>query len=91
MANKVKVNLTMNKEVVEKAKKLGLNISQFCENALKEAIDLLEQRKSKTVTNGGYTDTRSVSPRKVWCGRRDLNPGLQAWKASTSWLCPKPD
>jgi hypothetical protein len=23
-----------------------------------------------------------------WCGRRDLNPGLQAWKAYTRCLCP---
>ncbi|NIS79217.1 MAG: hypothetical protein GTO14_03130 [Anaerolineales bacterium] len=53
MIEKVKVNLTMDRKVVEKAKKIGLNMSQFCENALKEAIEALEQRKTRTETKGG--------------------------------------
>ena len=70
----MKVNLTMDRNVVAKAKEIGLNISQFCENALKEAIEALEKRKSKTVTNGGLVDARSASRSAMkWTGR-DLNP-----------------
>ncbi len=41
----------MDEEVVKKAKKIGINLSQFCENALREAIKRLEGMK--TETNGG--------------------------------------
>jgi post-segregation antitoxin (ccd killing protein) len=78
MSTKVKVNLTIRKEVVEKAKNLGLNLSQFCENALKEAIEALEQRKIQTETNGGNIDTRSVSHRHNWWGRPDSNRGPES-------------
>ena len=40
---KVRVNLTINKKVVQTAKELGLNLSKTCKNALKEAIKLLER------------------------------------------------
>ena len=64
----------MDRKVVGKAKKIGLNISQFCENALKEAIEALEQRKQRTETNGGCMSTpvRASHPQQ-WTGR-DLNP-----------------
>ena len=78
MADKVKVNLTINKEVVETAKKLGLNLSQFCENALKEAIEALSQRKQRTETNGGYIDTQSMSHQQDWWGRPDSNRGPES-------------
>jgi post-segregation antitoxin (ccd killing protein) len=74
MSGKVKVNLTINRKVVEKAKKIGLNLSQFCENALKEAIEALEQRKTGTETNGGLVDARSASHQQPWWTGRDLNP-----------------
>ena len=38
MSKKVKVTLSIDGEVIKKAKQIGLNISQFCENALKEAL-----------------------------------------------------
>ena len=74
MGDKVKVNLTMDGKVVEKAKKIGLNISQFCENCLKEAIEVLEQRKTRTETNGGLVDARSASHQQDWWTGLDLNP-----------------
>ena len=67
-------------DIIDKAKEIGLNISKTCENALKEAIEALEQRKSKTVANGGLVDARSVSHQQEWCGRRDLNPGCRLGK-----------
>ena len=65
MSDKVKVNLTMSREVVEKAKKIGLNISQFCENALKEAIRRLEQPKTETDGNGSFLGTASFTKEGV--------------------------
>ena len=38
MGKQVRVNLTMDEEVVKKAKEMGFNLSKLCENCLKEAI-----------------------------------------------------
>ena len=67
---KAQVQITLTPESVEKARKLGLNISKIAQNALDEAIEALEQRKTKTMTNGGSVDARSASrPAKWWTGR----------------------
>ena len=58
MGKKKNVLLYMDEEIVEKAKKMGLNLSQFCENALKEAIERLSS--PKTETNGGTRLARGV-------------------------------
>lgn len=42
MDMKARTTLTIDKDVIRKAKKLGINISQFCENALNDAIRRLE-------------------------------------------------
>ena len=42
MGKQVRVNLTIDAKVVEKAKELGLNLSKVSENALKEMIRRLE-------------------------------------------------
>ena len=41
MSNKAKVTLSIDREVIKNAKKIGINISQFCENALREGIKSL--------------------------------------------------
>ena len=46
MVKQTRINLSMDKEVVEKAKELGINISKYCENALKEAIIKLQNPKN---------------------------------------------
>ena len=43
MGKQVRVNLTIDAEVVEKAKVIGLNISKIAENALIKAITALER------------------------------------------------
>ena len=75
MGKKARTTLTIDAEVLQKAHKIGLNVSQFCENALKDAIQRLEQ--PKTQTNGGtpFLGEASLSKKVQWCGRRDLNPG----------------
>jgi hypothetical protein len=40
---KVRVNLLMDKEIVEKAKEMGLNLSKCCENCLRTLIKAMER------------------------------------------------
>jgi len=67
----VSVNLSIDGEVVKKAKEIGINLSQFCENKLRKAIELLEdsdrQTKPKTLYNGGSKNTNRVG-RLAWLG-----------------------
>ena len=42
MSKKVRTTLYLNKKVIEKAKKLGLNLSVVCENSLIQAIEAME-------------------------------------------------
>ena len=43
MGKQVRVNMTIDSEVVEKAKEIGLNLSKVAENALIKAIRALER------------------------------------------------
>ncbi len=78
MGQKARTTLTIDSEVLKKAHEIGLNVSQFCENALKQAIKALEQTKIRTESNGGYIDTRSVSNPQDWWGCPDLNRGPES-------------
>ncbi|MCW4039115.1 MAG: type II toxin-antitoxin system CcdA family antitoxin, partial [Candidatus Bathyarchaeota archaeon] len=42
MKKKMRTTLYLNKEVVNKAKELGFNISKLCENCLKQSIAKME-------------------------------------------------
>lgn len=46
MGKKARTTLTIDEEVLRKAKEIGLNISQFCENKLKKAIEQLSEKTS---------------------------------------------
>jgi hypothetical protein len=74
MGNKGNVVLYLDKELVSKSKELGFNLSKTFENHLKHLMTQFSTCNS--VNNLDSTD-KNVS----WCGRRDLNPGSQAWKA----------
>jgi post-segregation antitoxin (ccd killing protein) len=68
MSNKVATCLYMNKEVVETARKIGLNLSKVSENALIESISRLRSPKQET------------EPYRAFVGEgrdRDLNPGAR--------------
>ena len=71
MNNKRNVVLYLDKELVEKTRELGFNLSKTFENHLKQL--LTQVLNVNSVNNSGITGS--------WCGRRDLNPGSQAWKA----------
>ena len=47
MGKKVRVNLTIDDEILKKAKDLGLNLSKVCENALIRAIEAMEEAYGK--------------------------------------------
>jgi post-segregation antitoxin (ccd killing protein) len=70
MSNKRNVVLYLDKELIEKSKELGFNLSKTFENHLKHLMTQFSTENS--VDNLDLTD-KNVS----WCGRRDLNPGRQ--------------
>jgi hypothetical protein len=69
MGKKVRTTLTIDGEVLKTAMEIGINVSQFCENALREAIEKL--KSPRTMPNGGssflgeasFTKEGSVEPR----------------------------
>ena len=61
------VVITLDPELVEKAHKLGLNISKICEFSLNQAIKALEE------TLSGKGVFRALDPTR-WSLGRDLNP-----------------
>ncbi len=65
MGKKRNVLLYMDEEIVEKAKKIGLNISQYCENCLKQAIERLEglNPPKNHEYHPNYLETSTVEPR----------------------------
>ena len=68
MGNKVSTCFYINKEILETAKQVGLNLSKISENALIKAIEKLEDRKPETgLQSQANTEGRG----------RDLNPGAK--------------
>ena len=51
MGKQTRVNLTIDNDVVKKAKHLGLNLSKVAENALKDMIDRIESPNSSNNFN----------------------------------------
>ncbi len=73
MSKKVKVTLTIDGEVVKNAKQIGLNLSQFCENALKNAIKALKPPISCIKPKIRLLSQGSSAKKVEWTGG-DLNP-----------------
>jgi post-segregation antitoxin (ccd killing protein) len=71
---KTRVNILVEKEIVEKAHELGINVSKACENCLKQYIKALE---GVTLPDGGKKTKGSAETVRFsqWTGR-DLNPRL---------------
>jgi hypothetical protein len=77
LRNKHNLVLYIDKELVSKSKALGFNLSKTFENHLKYLV-----KNFSTINLENNSDSKSKNG--SWCGRRDLNPGSQAWK------CPSP-
>ena len=50
MGNKARTTLTIDKDVLQTAMEMGINVSQYCENCLREAIQKL--KSPPAATNG---------------------------------------
>ncbi len=77
---KVRTNITVDKEVLEKAHELGINVSKACENCLKQYIAAI---KSAKLTNGGKSFLSEASFTKEGSMVRSpgFEPGSSAWQA----------
>jgi intergrase/recombinase len=73
LRNKHNLVLYIDKDLVEKSKALGFNLSKTFENHLKQLV-------TQFSTCNSLNNVDSTSKNVNWCGRRDLNPGSQAWK-----------
>ena len=69
----VKVTLSVNGEIVKRAKELGLNLSQCLENCLKLYIQALENANKQMLSSQALNEERN----KEWCSGRDSNPRIQ--------------
>ena len=82
MLNLGKLKLTairLDDEDLEKAKKLGINISQVCRNAVKEAIRRMEgSNHQEEVVDCPETPRKDIS----WSLGRDLNPRPTTYEAA---------
>ena len=70
MGKRIRVNLTIDEDIVEKAKTLGLNLSKTCENCLFRSIKAIETAYGEN-NNGDHHENTSINLK--WA-ERDLNP-----------------
>ena len=79
MGRKIRVNLYLDEAVVKEAKELGLNLSKYCENALRTAIRKLKELniKEESIHQDNLSKNSELNNcgGNSWCGARDLNPG----------------
>ena len=85
--------IRINPQILEKAKELGLNISQVCENALRLYITAIENANQKITQNPAALTKREVSEPQgsdQWWGSWDLNPGkMEISPANPLFFCFK--
>ena len=77
MGKPVKVNLTIDEDIIREAKEIGLNLSKISENALKQAIFALKSANQSTHTK--QTDSTDSSPTSFFELVREV--GLEPTKA----------
>ena len=73
MSKKVKLTLSIDQEIVKSAKQIGLNLSQFCENALTEAVNALKSSNSRSNSKKEVFNQVTSTKKAQWTGG-DLNP-----------------
>jgi post-segregation antitoxin (ccd killing protein) len=69
MGKRIRVNLTIDEDIVEKAKTIGLNLSKTCENCLIRSIKALETTYGEN--NNGNSHENSI--KRVEWAEPDLN------------------
>ena len=75
---KKNVMIRIDKEVVQKAKDLGLNISKVSENALKRAVDALEQTKPQNEVKTAFLGEASLPKEGSMEPRAGFEPATSA-------------
>ncbi len=75
---KVKLTLSIEEEVVEKAKDMGLNLSKVCENAL---IDIIKRIERPLSQNSGVNYPKTGQKGNVLVLRPGFEPGSRAREA----------
>ena len=74
-------NIFLNLDLyIEEAKQIGINLSQYCENALRDAVKRLEKPHNISFSQKNHQNPeggRGTVGSREWCGCRDLNPGYQ--------------
>jgi post-segregation antitoxin (ccd killing protein) len=76
---KKKVYINLPPELVEKARKHGLNISKVCENALVEIMNRIEGSENK---ENPVSSVNASSQEGLVVRLPEFESGLEAWKAS---------
>jgi post-segregation antitoxin (ccd killing protein) len=75
---KKNVMIRIDKEVIHKAKELGLNISKVSENALKRAVAALEQTKPQNETKSAFLGEASFGKEGSVEPRAGFEPATSA-------------
>jgi hypothetical protein len=73
MGKKVRTTLTIDGEVLKTAMEIGINVSQFCENALREAIQKLKNPSQATNGKKRFLGEASLAKEGSWWAGPDLN------------------
>jgi hypothetical protein len=82
--SKTTVSLYLNKNLVERARKRGLNLSRIMENALSSIIDYLETQKQQTSSD--FLNGLSFSKESLVVPRAGFEPATTRSSASPSRL-----
>ena len=75
---KKKVSILLDKEILEKAHELGINISKVCENTLKLYIQAIEQARKK---EQAFLGEASFAKEGSVVRPPRFEPGSSAWQA----------
>ena len=84
MGKKVRTTLTIDNEVLKTAMEIGINVSQFCENALREGINKLKSPPRATKGGIPLLGPASLGKEGGLVGRTGLEPATFC----TSSRCP---
>ena len=84
MGKQVRVNLTIDEDVVKEAKEIGLNLSKIAENALKQAILALKNSKIYSNEQRPQNNNVNVCEANFVVGR----VGFEPTAFCTSSRCP---
>ena len=80
---KVRTSVLIERDLLEKAKRLGLSISQCLENCLKLYIQALENANKQMLS----TQVLNEEKAQKWCSGRDSNPRIRPQLTDGTRVC----